>query len=214
MVVRCDYCDSGGSPMSLNDSSIDDGLLLKRRAPIDPVHDDFCESRDEAPRYPIRFCPELWEPLWEPRDSRFVVPKLAVLSRTTYGVECVHEVSSMLNYALHGSSELGAALLDMSASAGEWGCCVIVVDHFGSISEVFDRLHSFRMRCPHVPVVLASTQFSRDDLSCERLPLCDVSVKLPCSLRSLLGAIVAAEANNLSWQTRVDDVYSSLRRRP
>jgi len=88
----------------------------------------------------------------------------------------------------------------------DWAYVVVAIDDCGGIGSVFDTLRRFRDAYPHTPVILASTDFSNDDLTCERLPLADVSLKLPLVAGQLQEAMETALMNNVRWQMRVQDL--------
>lgn len=77
------------------------------------------------------------------------------------------------------------------------------VDDCGGIGLVFDTLRRFRTAYPKTPVILVSADFSKDDLTCERLPLADVSLKLPLVAGRLQEAMEITLLNNVRWQMRV-----------
>ena len=97
---------------------------------------------------------------------------------------------------------LQAAFYEIMMYPGEWSVVVVHLDDFGHISVLFDLVRSFRLRCPGVPVVLASRKFSKDDLTLERLPLCDASLSVPSTIQSIRAALDAAIENNDVWHER------------
>lgn len=108
------------------------------------------------------------------------------------------------------SSHARAALWDLICHPQAWACVLVLTEDFGSISATFNLFHSFRLRCPSVPVIMASPLFSRDDYTSERLPLCDLSLKLPASLSNLGLVMYVAEVNNRQWYERNRDLKSGL----
>lgn len=84
-----------------------------------------------------------------------------------------------------------------------WAYVVVAMDDCGGIGAIFDTLRRFRMAYPQTPVILVSADFSKDDLSCERLPLADVSLKLPLVAGRLQDAMEMSLLNNVRWQLRV-----------
>lgn len=161
----------------------------------------------------VFYCPSLWftpdgreTPRQGPHSS------IAILGHTRTAVPCVKSVADNVGLTLRWSRDLATALVDVSATVDEWMCCVIVIDDFGSVSAIFDLVYSFRQRCPQVPVIIASATFSRDDLSAERLPLCDASVRMPCTDGRFATALALAVRNNASWQKRVSDLDLDLLR--
>jgi hypothetical protein len=88
----------------------------------------------------------------------------------------------------------------------KWTYAVISVDDCGGVGKIFDTLRQFRDTYPQTPVILVSADFSKDDLSSERLPLADVSLKLPLVSGRLQESIDAALLNNVRWQMRVQEL--------
>jgi len=91
----------------------------------------------------------------------------------------------------------------------KWTYAVISIDDCGGIGKIFDTLRQFRDTYPQTPVILVSSDFSKDDLSSERLPLADVSLKLPLVSGRLQESIDAALLNNVRWQMRVQELTRS-----
>lgn len=90
-----------------------------------------------------------------------------------------------------------------------WASVFLCVDDCGGIGAVFETLRRFRNTYPKTPVILISADFSKDDLSCERLPLADVSLKSPLSAGRMDEALKAAFLNNVMWQSRIQDLDRS-----
>lgn len=83
-----------------------------------------------------------------------------------------------------------------------WSLVILDLDSFGGILELSDDLMEFRAEAPEVPVLLLSSGFSQDDLSEERLPMCDASVRSPALSPSIAKGVKAAVENNKSWRLR------------
>ena len=62
---------------------------------------------------------------------------------------------------------------------------------------------------PSLSVILISGSFARDDFTIERLPLCDVSLRAPTSLKSFETGIKDALENNAAWQKRISELFHS-----
>ncbi len=67
------------------------------------------------------------------------------------------------------------------------------------------RLMQMRVDFPCTSIIVASTQFSGNDMSADRLAICDGSLKLPLAESDLFGALVSSLANNRVWQQRLRD---------
>ncbi|WP_155326520.1 hypothetical protein [Alkalilacustris brevis] len=80
--------------------------------------------------------------------------------------------------------------------------CVVNIDDFGGLGPLYERLRRFRETAPYVPIVLLSFGFRSDDFTSTRLPVCDVSMKLPRNRGALSQMLSEAIANNHLWCAR------------
>ncbi|GAA0303165.1 hypothetical protein [Rhodovulum strictum] len=103
--------------------------------------------------------------------------------------------------------DLDLALSDLQRDARHagraWGCLVVQIDDFGGITGCIRALLRFRHLCPTVPVILLSTQTMQEDLSLERLTLCDVTLRTPVSAAAWRPVLGIARKNNRVWQSRM-----------
>jgi hypothetical protein len=111
---------------------------------------------------------------------------------------------------VHRSSYVRSAMWDIMHSPGSWLAVVMRYSDFGSVSQTFNIMRSFRLRCPSVPFILASEELSGDDLTLERLPICDVSIKLPMDMSCFPEVVNRAETNNHIWIERNQLMRSGL----
>jgi hypothetical protein len=88
------------------------------------------------------------------------------------------------------------------------GGLIISIDDFDGIGSIFEKLRNFRTYRPSVPVILVSRNFKADDLSQERLAICDVSVKLPLSPDKIERYLATASINNKEWVKRLVEIES------
>jgi hypothetical protein len=88
------------------------------------------------------------------------------------------------------------------------GGLILSIDDFDGISPIFGKLRDFRTYRPSVPVILVSRNFKSDDLSLERLAICDVSVKLPLSSDKIEKYLSTASINNKEWVKRLVEIES------
>jgi hypothetical protein len=88
-------------------------------------------------------------------------------------------------------------------AAMDWACLLLCLDDCGGVGAVFDHLLRFRISAAATPVVLISSEFGQDDLSCERLPLGDVSLRAPLTEGRAALALERAVLNNSRWQERL-----------
>lgn len=80
--------------------------------------------------------------------------------------------------------------------------CVVNIDDFGGLGPLYERLRKFRDTAPFVPVVLLSFGFRSNDFTTTRLPVCDVSMRLPNNPESTSRLLNAAITNNHLWCAR------------
>lgn len=96
-------------------------------------------------------------------------------------------------------------LCDALANRSEVNAVVLKIEDYGTISRLFNVLRLFRLRCPSLPLIFASSEFRGDDFGTERLPLCDASIRLPTTRASLQEAFLASQDNNAIWVARCDE---------
>jgi hypothetical protein len=84
-----------------------------------------------------------------------------------------------------------------------WGIVVVCIDDFNGIGPIFDKLRYFRNERPHVPVIITSCCFSSHDVSCDRLAVCDSSLRIPLDASSLDAFIEVTGQNNRAWCRRL-----------
>lgn len=78
---------------------------------------------------------------------------------------------------------------------------IVDLDVLGDIKDVLEHLLILRRSRPELAVILVSRGFHADDVSIERLPISDCSLKVPVSFASLDFALYeAVEVNNPVWQ--------------
>ncbi|MDE4063674.1 hypothetical protein [Phaeobacter gallaeciensis] len=73
------------------------------------------------------------------------------------------------------------------------------VDGLGGIDAIIDDLLDLRRYLPKLPVVLISSQFSRDEFDLTRVSICDCSLKAPLTCESVDYAITQSRVNNMVW---------------
>lgn len=79
---------------------------------------------------------------------------------------------------------------------------VIDVDVFGDLGGWFDTTLDLRSEIPDLTIILTSSAFRYEDLSCERLPICDASILQGFTGPKLIEAITTGIDNNSEWQRR------------
>ncbi len=73
------------------------------------------------------------------------------------------------------------------------------VDGLGGIEAIIDDLLDLRRYLPKLPVVLISSEFSRDEFDLTRVSICDCSLKAPLTCESVDYAITQSRVNNMVW---------------
>lgn len=73
------------------------------------------------------------------------------------------------------------------------------VDGLGGIEAVIDDLLDLRRYLAKLPVVLISSEFSRDEFDLTRVSICDCSLKAPLTCESVDYAITQSRVNNMVW---------------
>jgi hypothetical protein len=85
------------------------------------------------------------------------------------------------------------------------GLLIVNIDDFGGLSPLYRKIRVFRNSYADVPVIFTSASFGANDLSLERVYVCDVSLCLPSPGLSVESCFMAAYMNNTVWQQRVKD---------
>lgn len=92
-----------------------------------------------------------------------------------------------------------------SERPGHRKCLIIEVEDLRGkpdLDEIVEDLLVFRQAVPHVPLLLVSSSFLRDDFEAHRLPVADASLSRPVSRRRLEIGVMAACQNNKIWLIR------------
>ncbi len=97
---------------------------------------------------------------------------------------------------------IGEAVQDIESKSETWSYVLVQIDDFGGIDVVIDALLLLRRAAGNCPVILLSSETVSDDLSSERLVLCDATLRLPLSLTRFESGLVEAMFNNSTWQNR------------
>lgn len=97
-------------------------------------------------------------------------------------------------------------------SVKRWSMLIIEIEGFGGISVMIERLLMLRRERPELAVILVSSRMAFHDFTLERLPICDVSLALPCTASDLQVAVRVAASNNAAWQLRLHELERSAER--
>lgn len=88
------------------------------------------------------------------------------------------------------------------------------VDGLGGIEAVIDDLLDLRRYLPKLPVVLISSEFSRDEFDLTRVSICDCSLKAPLTCESVDYAIMQSRVNNMVWVKKNIDPLKHVEPKP
>lgn len=97
---------------------------------------------------------------------------------------------------------IGEAVHDLESGSETWSYVLVNIDDFGGIDDAIEALLLLRRAAGKCPVILLSSETVLDDLSSERLVLCDATLRLPLSLTRFEVGLVQAIFNNNVWQNR------------
>lgn len=128
-------------------------------------------------------------------------PALIICSTLTCGRRLARYFTSQ-GVEAHLVTDVDEGFGVLQGQPDAWSMAILDLDSFGGILELSDDLIDFRIEAPEVPVLLLSSGFSRDDLTEERLPMCDASIRSPALSLSILNGARAAIENNKSWRHR------------
>ncbi|NSY40998.1 hypothetical protein [Leisingera sp. ANG59] len=128
-------------------------------------------------------------------------PCLVICGKLTCGRRLIRHFASRGDEA-HLVTDVDEAFGVLKGRADAWSMAILDLDSFGGILELSDDLMDFRVEAPEVPLLLLSSGFSQDDLSEERLPMCDASIRSPAFSLSLAKGVKAAIENNKAWRLR------------
>lgn len=128
-----------------------------------------------------------------------------IVSASQYLIQTVTELLRDIGLAAVSCASLASATRPEvhRARKGMFAGIIVDVDSSGGIGASFDRLRNIREYVSELPVILVSAEVKRDDLTRERLPICDVTLRKPVSEASLLVGIRTAQFNCIVWRKRV-----------
>lgn len=95
--------------------------------------------------------------------------------------------------------------LEIVRKSSKFKLFCIFVDYVGGPGVVVPSLLKFRVRQPHVPILLLSRDFGGDDLTTERLSICDVSLRLPVDEERFMDSVQVASKNIIEWKKRLSE---------
>lgn len=83
---------------------------------------------------------------------------------------------------------------------------LVDIDALGGIAKMVEPLMKLRLHRPDLTVILLTEEGSSHDFGLERLALCDVTLRVPCSYAAFEFALVEAPINNRAWQERMVEI--------
>lgn len=109
--------------------------------------------------------------------------------------------------AIRQQSELVQIVPDLEQAcyrvqSARWTCLVIDIDSQGALASAIDSIIQIRNQRPNLPIILISALVKQNDFDLERLPLCDVTLRLPVAAEDFLFAVEEAKVNNRIWIAR------------
>lgn len=131
---------------------------------------------------------------------------LTVMGRSRASLPCLRWLAEQGATLVSGKS---FAPSDPIWAAPRAGYVIVDVEAMGGITAIASDLMALRLKRPDLIVILMSNEFERHDFGQERLALCDISLRLPCTFAALELALVEAEINNWAWFERLSDAAHS-----
>lgn len=171
------------------------GLAMLDAPPDAEEEPQQLNSTEEMPRRPAEELPRVSTR----EEHRLTSPVLVLTSRH----QLPAEVKKWLDQ--HACGGWIGRTLDAAAELfhnARWGCLIVDVDSFKDLQDAVDTLVTLRQQRPNLPVILISAQVKRHDFSVERLPMCDVTLRIPVALEDLDFALQEAMINNHVWVMR------------
>ncbi|MCC5993791.1 MAG: hypothetical protein JJT99_14855 [Rhodobacteraceae bacterium] len=152
-----------------------------------------------------QIAPNWWQRVAHGNSGRHAV-------RAIYVADATQEEAERLALTLTGQgldvdicNDLDVVLASITEAPQRWSALIVDLDlaeRRSSLQAVIDDLCGFRQAVPDVPVVLLSTNFSRDEMELHRHSVADVSLRSPVIARSLVEGLMTAKANNDEWVKR------------
>lgn len=100
-------------------------------------------------------------------------------------------------------SDIETLVGEMSANPDDYALLIVDLDGESGTTRIIDSLLSLRQNAVTLPIVLASSNVRASDLTAERLPITDVTIRKPTSPLNIEIAVILALANNRLWRKRV-----------
>ena len=96
-----------------------------------------------------------------------------------------------------------------NTSAIKYSIVYVDIESQDGIKNIIDDLIAFRKSFPTIPLVIISPLSNYNDLSSERLPICDISMRSIYHMSQLERVTDTAIENNALWQKRHETMFQS-----
>lgn len=96
-----------------------------------------------------------------------------------------------------GEKHLPYEWLDQYAAS--FDIALVDADHLGDAGDMIDFGQRLRRHAPGLPVIMATSHATSDDLTTERMAFCDATLKKPLTTQRLERAAAHAAQNHARW---------------
>lgn len=143
----------------------------------------------------------------KPDDSGYMFDRCVYVGEKISLEDDVRSFVSSCSPSVSFSGSLRASVM-VALNRGSDGLVLIVdIDLFGGVSDVVGQLIMLRKRKPDCSVVLLSRELSGNDFTTSRLPMCDVSLRLPFGDLPKFETIhETVHSNNMIWRQRQHEI--------
>lgn len=182
--------------------------MASRPRAFAPSHPAAAQPRAFAPVTPVqpvarRFSPVAAVPQFHAPDMEGIGAVYFVSDRRSGKLVCLdwlhdHGVPFQRVSKLAPASEVWLAPAD--------AVVLVDIDPLGGIAKMVEPLMKLRLHRPDLTVILLTEEAESHDFGLERLALCDVTLRVPCSYAAFEFAIVEAPINNRAWQERMENI--------
>ena len=150
-------------------------------------------------------CLSLWPQKNAERDLNVLCIACAGGWNPAFGGSISDSLSQM-SHSVLGWDDLETPLAFLrNGTPNRWKCLIIDIEglaDYRGLENVLEKIIAFRQQVPHIPVLLISQDFSRDEFGPHRLVAADASLAAPISPHRLKEGMVAASRNNMLWRNR------------
>ncbi|SHM70714.1 CheY chemotaxis protein or a CheY-like REC (receiver) domain [Roseovarius litoreus] len=112
--------------------------------------------------------------------------QIAVFGRDTVQSRIIGTDLAGLGHDVHHSTDSDAILNSICDQPETWDLLIFDLDSGPCLDTSVDDLMDFRQACPHIPIILLSSTAKKDDFSCHRKSIGDVTLYKPVFRNRLL----------------------------